>query len=139
MLGDIFPYPSYYTNVTGLTDYFNFDSPAYPNNPFDVYLNRADVKQALNVDPSYVYSSGNGTVEEYLLADWMQSVEPKLTALLNSGAYQIMICEWEGQTRHDRRARDTGREARGATIHECANAVRSRFCFVLVLCVDCVK
>jgi hypothetical protein len=70
-------------------DYYNFDTPSYPDNPFESYLNRADVKAALHVAPSFVYSSGNGTVEEYLLADWMQSVQPLVTTLLNN--YPVLM------------------------------------------------
>lgn len=70
-------------------DYYNFDTPSYPDNPFETYLNRADVKAALHVAPSFVYSSGNGTVEEYLLADWMQSVQPMITTLLNN--YPVLM------------------------------------------------
>lgn len=79
-----YPYPSYFNNATGLTDYYNFDAPVYPNNPFSTYLNRADVKAALHVPANFVYSSGNNTVEEYLLDDWMQSVKPKVQTLLDN-------------------------------------------------------
>lgn len=89
MMGDFYPYGSYFNNATGLTDYYNFDSPTYPNNPFESYLNRADVKAALNVDPSFVYSSGNSTVEQYLKQDWMKSVAPWLVVLLEN--YPVMI------------------------------------------------
>lgn len=89
MMSDIFPYPSYFTNVTGFTDYFNFDTPSYPPNPFEEYLNRADVKAALHVAPNFHYSSGNGTVEEYLLADWMQSVQPIVATLLDN--YPVLM------------------------------------------------
>ena len=75
-------------------DYYNFDTPSYPDNPFETYLNRADVKAALHVSPSFVYSSGNGTVEEYLLADWMQSVQPLVTTLLNN--YPVLM--YNGQS-----------------------------------------
>lgn len=89
MMSDEYPYPSYFTNVTGFTDYYNFDTPSYPNNPFEDYLNRADVKAALHVDPDYVYSSGNGTVEVYLLSDWMQSVAPWVVTLIEN--YPVLI------------------------------------------------
>jgi len=89
MMSDIYPAPSFFNNATGLTDYFNFLSPDYPANDFTTYLNRADVKAALHVDPSYVYVSGNETVEEYLLDDWMRSVKDKLVVLLEN--YRTMI------------------------------------------------
>ena len=89
LMGDFWPYGSFFNNATGLTDYYNFDSPSYPNNPFESYLNRADVKAALHVDPAYVYSSGNSTVEQYLLSDWMQSIAPWLSVLLES--YPVMV------------------------------------------------
>lgn len=31
--GDFFPYPTYFRNITGLSDYFNELSPSYPPNP----------------------------------------------------------------------------------------------------------
>ncbi len=60
----------------------------YPANPFDVYLNRADVKAALHVAPEFVYAEGNNTVEEYLLNDWMQ-VSLQLAA---SRRYCTRVC-----------------------------------------------
>lgn len=89
MMGDEFPYGSYFNNVTGLSDYYNYDQPSYPANPWENYLNRADVKKALNVDPLYQYVSGNNTVEEYLLTDWMQSVKPWLITLLEN--YPVLM------------------------------------------------
>ena len=83
------PYGSYFNNVTGLTNYYNFDQPNYPPNPFEQYLNQPSVKSALNVDPSYVYSSGNNTVEVYLLEDWLKSVKPFVTTLLDN--YRVLI------------------------------------------------
>lgn len=86
---DEFGYPSYYTNVTGLTDYLNFDAPIYPNNPFGDYLNRADVKAALFVAPEYVYAETNNTVELNLLSDWMKSIASLLPPLLEQ--YDVLI------------------------------------------------
>ena len=36
--GDFFPYPTFYNNATGLYDYFNFDTPYYPPNPYDQFM-----------------------------------------------------------------------------------------------------
>ena len=36
--GDFYPYPTYFYNITGYSDYFNFLQPVYPPNPFETVL-----------------------------------------------------------------------------------------------------
>lgn len=83
MNGDFFPYPTYFTNITGLTDYFNFLSPNYPPNPFSKYLNQPEIKSALHVG-SYHFAGYNSTVEKFLIEDWMQSIAWKIPALVEN-------------------------------------------------------
>lgn len=87
--GDFYPYPTYYTNITGLTNYFNFRDPDYPASPFDQFLNQPIVKYALHVDPAYVFSEHNNTVEAHLLGEWLKSVKPIMPNLLNK--YKVLI------------------------------------------------
>lgn len=80
MNGDFFRDPTYFNNITGLTDYFNFLSPNYPPNPFSQYLNLPTTKAALHVG-SYHFASYNSTVERFLVEDWMQPISWKIPAL----------------------------------------------------------
>jgi vitellogenic carboxypeptidase-like protein len=86
--GDFYPYPTYFFNITGTTNYFNFLDPVYPPNPFDQYLNLNTTRSKIHVG-SVPYASGNSTVEAYLINDWMKSVAPILPPLLEN--YKVMI------------------------------------------------
>lgn len=86
--GDFYPYPTYFTNITGLTDYFNFLSPDYPPNPFSKFLNLPATKAALHVG-NYPFASYNGTVEKFLIEDWMQPVSWKLPVLFEN--YECLL------------------------------------------------
>jgi vitellogenic carboxypeptidase-like protein len=83
MNGDFFPYPTYFTNITGLHDYFNFLSPNYPPNPYPKWLDLPTSRQSLHVG-TYPYWDYNSTVERYLIEDWMRPVAPKLPALIEN-------------------------------------------------------
>jgi len=86
--GDFFPYPTYFYNITGNNNYFNFLNPVYPNNPFSDFLNDNAVRAAIHVG-TVPYFEGNSTVEQYLIHDWMKSVAPILPPLLEN--YKVLI------------------------------------------------
>jgi vitellogenic carboxypeptidase-like protein len=88
--GDFYPFPTYFTNITGLTNYFNFLDPDYPPNPFEDFLNQNSTRNALHVGMN-AYWSYNATVESYFLSDWMQSVRPYVTGLLNTPGFKVLI------------------------------------------------
>jgi len=88
MNGDFYPYPTYFTNITGLTNYFNFLDPDYPPNPFEQYLNNNSTRLSLHVG-SCAYWSYNATVESYFISDWMKSYGYLLPNLLDN--YKVLI------------------------------------------------
>jgi vitellogenic carboxypeptidase-like protein len=86
--GDFYPYPTYFQNITGVTNYFNLYNPVYPANPYTAFLNSAPVRDAIHVGlvPYYGY---NGTVEQYLIEDWLKSVEHFLAPLFDN--YKVLV------------------------------------------------
>eukprot|EP01102_Stenamoeba_stenopodia_P015073 TRINITY_DN5097_c0_g1_i4.p1 TRINITY_DN5097_c0_g1~~TRINITY_DN5097_c0_g1_i4.p1 ORF type:complete len:475 (-),score=126.43 TRINITY_DN5097_c0_g1_i4:44-1405(-) len=86
--GDFWPYPTYYENITGLDNYFNFQDPAYPPNPYPDFLNLNSTRALIHVGMN-AYWDYNATVERNLIQDWMKSVEPAVAALLDS--YKVLI------------------------------------------------
>jgi len=63
-------------------------TPTYPPNPYQVYLNLNSTRAAIHVG-SQPYHDFNGTVELYLIDDWMRSVASKMPTLLDN--YKVMI------------------------------------------------
>jgi len=85
--GDFFPYPTYFRNITGLTDYFNELSPSYPPNPYPAWIqNRVSL---LHAGGGAVYWDYNATVERNLILDWMQGVTGKVESLLAN--YSVLV------------------------------------------------
>ncbi|KAH8059708.1 serine carboxypeptidase [Aureococcus anophagefferens] len=100
--GDIYPYATYYANVTGMgSNYFNLnqgpDGSSLTTNYFIDWLNTTVGRDAMNVG-DVPYAVLNQTVENQLLGDWMRGVVNKLQVLLEnykvliySGAYDIIL------------------------------------------------
>jgi len=86
--GDFTVYPTYFFNITGLTNYFNFLDPVYPPNPWEDYLNKASTRAAIHVG-SNAYWDYNATVESYFISDWMKSYGYLLPNLLEN--YKVLI------------------------------------------------
>lgn len=86
--GDFFPYSTFYTNCTGMTNYYNFVDPSYPPNPWQLFLNLPSTQAALHVKPG-LYRQYNETVEEYLIDDWMRSMAWAMPTLLES--YRVLV------------------------------------------------
>ena len=91
--GDFFPFPTYYSNVTGLTNYFNFEQgdcgscvPEY----YGDWLDLPEIREKIHVG-DLEYSSFNETVEEYLKADWMVGVVDMLVPLLESDYVKVLV------------------------------------------------
>ncbi len=47
--GDFYPYPTYFYNITGNSNYFNLNDPDYPPNPYGSFLRLPSVRDALHV------------------------------------------------------------------------------------------
>ncbi|XP_064648192.1 probable serine carboxypeptidase CPVL [Lineus longissimus] len=87
--GDLAPYPSFYTNVTGSTDYYNYMRTKSPAdfNFFYKFLALPEVRLAIHVG-NLTFNAGT-EVEKHLLTDVMQSIKPWLAVLMNY--YKVMI------------------------------------------------
>ena len=88
--GDSTPGGAWYTNVTGLTNYFNIaeETPA-AYSYLDPWVNSAAVRSALGVG-ARPYQDGNLAVELALKGDVMFSQKPNLEALLTAG-YGVLL------------------------------------------------
>ncbi|XP_045473270.1 venom serine carboxypeptidase-like [Harmonia axyridis] len=89
--GDQNNHTSYFKNVTGFDNYFNFLYPVETDKEFDLlaaYLQRDDVHAAIHVG-DVVFQAENPKVELNLMADVMQSVAPWVSELLNY--YRVLI------------------------------------------------
>jgi len=81
--------PSFYTNCTGTTDYYNYLRTVSPPD-YDYYnqlLALSDVRLAIHVG-NLNYSTGS-KVEEFLIEDVMQSVKPYLEDIMNY--YKVLL------------------------------------------------
>lgn len=86
--GDFFKYGSLYLNTTSLPDYYNYMTPTYPIIPFPLWLNEPSTRQALHLGsvPYWVY---NSTVQDYMIPDFMTSIDPFLIPVMEH--YRVMI------------------------------------------------
>merc|ERR1712054_263972 len=84
--GDFFPYPTFYNNATGLYDYFNFDTPYYPPNPYDQFMDK--YRDNIHVGGGTFWDY-NMTVDQYMQDDWMRSVRDILSVVMNN--YKVLI------------------------------------------------
>ncbi len=88
--GDLINTTTYFQNVTGLKNYFNYlitDSPS-EFGYYQKYLNLEKTLEVIHVG-CMKYSFYNNTVEEYLIDDQFQSVKPWFTTLINN--YKTLI------------------------------------------------
>ncbi|XP_037072651.1 venom serine carboxypeptidase-like isoform X2 [Pollicipes pollicipes] len=90
--GDKTPYPTYYHNVTGFVNYFNYLFPIDPNdpstNPYNDFLNLPSTREAIHVGDR-PYNDGQ-PVEDHLLNDIMNSSKSMVEGVLDGG-YRVMI------------------------------------------------
>ena len=83
--GDSTPGGAWFTNVTGLTNYFNIAIDTPPDfGYFAPWVTSSEVRTALGVG-NRPYSDGNLAVELALKGDVMYSQKPRLEALLTGG------------------------------------------------------
>ncbi|XP_072139294.1 probable serine carboxypeptidase CPVL isoform X1 [Mobula birostris] len=87
--GDLIEYPSFFENVTGCSNYFNFLQCTEPMDQdyFTVFLSQPEVRKSIHVG-NLTFHNGS-EVEKHLMEDIMQSVKPWVTVLMNN--YRVLI------------------------------------------------
>ncbi|XP_028325864.1 probable serine carboxypeptidase CPVL [Gouania willdenowi] len=87
--GDVEPYPSFFQNATGCTNYFNYMSCQEPadQNYFAQFVTLPSVRLAIHVG-NLTFHDGSD-VEKHLLQDVMKSIKPWLGVLMDN--YRVLI------------------------------------------------
>merc|ERR1711937_101488 len=89
--GDVYPYPSYFKNVTGSNDYDNMLRTNAPASfgYYAPFLNQPSVREKIHVGDA-IFNSGH-ECELHLLADFHVSFAKELSTLLDYGQYNIIL------------------------------------------------
>ncbi|XP_072009809.1 probable serine carboxypeptidase CPVL isoform X4 [Engystomops pustulosus] len=87
--GDRTSYPSFYQNVTGCSNYFNFLQCQEPEDQeyFGPFLALAEVRKAIHVG-NLTFHDGS-EVEKHLLSDVMKTIKPWLAVLMDN--YRVLM------------------------------------------------
>ncbi|XP_018596088.1 putative serine carboxypeptidase CPVL isoform X1 [Scleropages formosus] len=87
--GDMSPYPSFFQNATGCTNYFNYLQCQEPPDQeyFSAFVTLPAVRSAIHVG-NLTFHDGS-RVEKYLLEDVMKTVKPWLAELMDN--YRVLI------------------------------------------------
>ncbi|XP_072534827.1 probable serine carboxypeptidase CPVL [Salminus brasiliensis] len=87
--GDLIPYPSFFQNVTGCTNYFNYMQCQEPVDQeyFAKFLTLPIVRSSIHVG-NLTFNDGS-EVEKHLLQDVMKSIKPWLGVLMDN--YRVLI------------------------------------------------
>jgi vitellogenic carboxypeptidase-like protein len=87
--GDLIKTTSYFTNITGLTFYYNFLYTTAPDDfsYYSSYLGMDDTRRAIHVG-NLTYNEGNN-VEMHIINDIMQSVKPWVATLMDN--YKVLM------------------------------------------------
>ncbi|XP_063306769.1 probable serine carboxypeptidase CPVL [Pelobates fuscus] len=87
--GDRTSYPSFYQNVTGCTNYFNFLQCQEPLDQeyFGSFLSLSEVRKSIHVG-NLTFHDGS-EVEKHLLSDVMQTIKPWLAVLMDN--YKVLL------------------------------------------------
>uniref|UniRef100_A0A8C2H302 Probable serine carboxypeptidase CPVL n=1 Tax=Cyprinus carpio TaxID=7962 RepID=A0A8C2H302_CYPCA len=87
--GDLTPYPSYFQNVTGCTNYFNYMQCQEPPDQeyFSAFVTLPDVRRSIHVG-NLTFHDGSD-VEKHLLQDVMKSIKPWLGVLMDN--YRVIV------------------------------------------------
>ncbi|KAK7886255.1 hypothetical protein WMY93_025876 [Mugilogobius chulae] len=87
--GDVDPYPSFFQNATGCTNYFNYMTCQEPEDQeyFGKFVIQPSVRRAMHVG-NLTFHDGS-EVEKHLLQDVMKSIKPWLGELFDN--YRVLI------------------------------------------------
>ncbi|XP_066571755.1 putative serine carboxypeptidase CPVL isoform X2 [Amia ocellicauda] len=87
--GDLVPYPSFFENVTGCKNYFNYLQCQEPEDQdyFGKFLSLPEVRKAIHVG-NLIFHDGS-EVEKHLLADVMKTIKPWLAVLMEK--YRVLM------------------------------------------------
>nr|XP_015212615.1 PREDICTED: probable serine carboxypeptidase CPVL isoform X2 [Lepisosteus oculatus] len=87
--GDTIPYPSFYENVTGCKNYFNFLQCQEPEDQgyFSQFLSLIEVRTSIHVG-NLTFHDGS-EVEKHLLQDVMKTIKPWLAVLMDN--YRVLM------------------------------------------------
>lgn len=116
MNGDIYPYPTYFYNITGVTDYYNILRTSEPEdyNYYTSYINMNSTRAAIHVG-NLSYGAHGLDVEMHLIndimnstADWLAVIMDNYKVLIYNGQLDIIVggplterylqvLEWSGQ------------------------------------------
>ncbi|KAG9345146.1 hypothetical protein JZ751_009689 [Albula glossodonta] len=89
--GDVSPYPSFFQNVTGCTNYFNYLQCQEPEDQeyFAQFVNLPAVRSAIHVG-NLTFNDGS-LVEKHLIQDVMKTVKPWLGVMIYSGQLDVIV------------------------------------------------
>ncbi|XP_057691420.1 probable serine carboxypeptidase CPVL [Corythoichthys intestinalis] len=87
--GDLVPYPSFYQNATGCTNYYNYLSCQEPKDQeyFSMFVTLPEVRRAIHVGNLEFHSGWQ--VEKHLMQDVMKSIKPWLGVLMDN--YKVLL------------------------------------------------
>eukprot|EP00063_Salmo_salar_P070591 XP_014045426.1 PREDICTED: probable serine carboxypeptidase CPVL [Salmo salar] len=87
--GDILPYPSFFQNATGCSNYFNYLQCQEPADQeyFSQFVTLAEVRRSIHVG-NLTFHDGS-EVEKHLLQDVMKSIKPWLATLMDN--YRVRL------------------------------------------------
>lgn len=87
--GDVQPYPSFFQNATGCTNYFNYMQCQEPEDQgyFHEFVTLPEVRRSIHVG-NLTFNDGS-LVEKHLLEDVMKSIKPWLGVLMDN--YRVLI------------------------------------------------
>lgn len=87
--GDLDPYPSFFQNATGCTNYFNYLTCQEPEDQeyFSQFVTLPEVRRAIHVG-NMTFHDGS-EVEKHLLQDVMKSIKPWLGVLMDN--YRVLM------------------------------------------------
>nr|XP_057941582.1 probable serine carboxypeptidase CPVL [Doryrhamphus excisus] len=87
--GDVAPYPSFFQNATGCTNYFNYLFCQEPKDQeyFSTFVTLPEVRRAIHVGALEFHDGSQ--VEKHLLQDVMKSIKPWLGVLMDN--YKVLM------------------------------------------------
>lgn len=93
--GDVYPYPNYFHNITGSNDYDNMLRTNAPTKFgwYSQYVSQPSIRKAIHAG-SGTFGGNASTCEKHLLADFHQTMKPRLEAIL---AANVPVLIYSGQ------------------------------------------